>query len=107
MAHWYALFSKVVMPLINSIATNPITLAIRNDINKSNSKISCALERMSSGFKINRAKDFILISFIIHIYFVYIIIIGKFIIKKVKRRCNIPAQLKLRTVNQDERRLYI
>ena len=56
--------------------------------------------------KINRAKDFILISFIIHIYFVYIIIIGKFIIKKVKRRCNIPAQLKLRTVNQDERRLY-
>ena len=57
MAHWYALFSKVVMPLINSIATNPITLAIRNDINKSNSKISCALERMSSGLKINKVKD--------------------------------------------------
>ena len=45
------------MPLINSIVSNTTSLAIRNDINKSNSRISCALERMSSGFKINKVKD--------------------------------------------------
>ena len=45
------------MPLINSILTNTAALTIRNNLNVSNRKISCALERMSSGLKINRAKD--------------------------------------------------
>ena len=45
------------MPLINSIVTNPTSLAIRNNLSGSNSKISRALERMSSGLKINQVKD--------------------------------------------------
>ena len=52
-----ATYSKEVMPLINSIATNTIALSIRNNLNSSNSKMSCALERLSSGLKINRVKD--------------------------------------------------
>ena len=45
------------MLLINSITTNLVALSIRNNLNSSNSNISRALERMSSGLKINSAKD--------------------------------------------------
>ena len=52
-----ATYSKEVMPLINSILTNTVALTIRNNLNSSNSKMSCTLERLSSGLKINRVKD--------------------------------------------------
>ena len=52
-----ATYSKEVMPLINSILTNTVALSIRNNLNSSNSKMSCTLERLSSGLKINRVKD--------------------------------------------------
>lgn len=45
------------MRLVNSITTNLVALSIRNNLNSSNSNISRALERMSSGLKINCAKD--------------------------------------------------
>ena len=43
--------------MINSILTNTVALSIRNNLNSSNSKMSCTLERLSSGLKINRVKD--------------------------------------------------
>lgn len=46
--------------------------------------------------KINRAKDFILISFNIHIYFVRTIIVGIFIIKKGKRRMPYTCPIKIK-----------
>ena len=52
-----AVYSKEVMPLINSILTNTVALTIRNNLNSSNSKMSCTLERLSSGLKINQIKD--------------------------------------------------
>lgn len=45
------------MPLNNSIVTNLTSLSIRNDLNFTNSSLSQTLERMSSGLKINSAKD--------------------------------------------------
>ena len=52
-----ATYSKEVMPLINSILTNTVALTIRNNLNSSNSQLSRILERMSSGTRINSAKD--------------------------------------------------
>ena len=45
------------MPLNNSIFTNLTSLSIRNDLKSTGSFLSQSLERMSSGLKINSAKD--------------------------------------------------
>lgn len=45
------------MPLINSILTNIALNTVRKNLNTANGRMSCALERMSTGFKINSAKD--------------------------------------------------
>ncbi len=43
--------------LINSILTNTTAIAVRNNLNSSNNSLAKSIERLSSGFKINCAKD--------------------------------------------------
>ena len=43
--------------MINSILTNMPALKMRNNFNTTSNKLSTSLERLSSGFKINCAKD--------------------------------------------------
>ena len=43
--------------MINSILTNTTALAVRNNLNNSNNSLAKSIERLSSGFKINCAKD--------------------------------------------------
>ena len=43
--------------MINSILTNVVALKMQSNFNVANNKISTSLTRMSSGFKINQAKD--------------------------------------------------